>query len=93
MILNYQKPKLRPAQLREIARRVKDDFGAPGTVADEILFYAMDFNVIKMLRQIQKIWDHYWLSLHFADLVYAGGVFSSVPDVLVDLRYFKSNIF
>lgn len=90
MLINYQCPTIRPSAIKGYARKVVSDMGLNDDLEtrDVILFHAMEYDIVNVLKEIQSVWNNPWFSTHFVDLIYAGGKFSDVTDVRIDYRYF-----
>lgn len=88
MLINYCFPVIRPSALKGYARKVVDDLGLSENLEprDLILFHAMEYDIVSVLKEIQTVWNNPWFSTHFVDLIFAGGKFSDVTDVRVDYR-------
>ncbi|CAL8074411.1 unnamed protein product [Orchesella dallaii] len=86
MLINYRFPVVRPSALKGYARKVVTEFGLGDSLEprDIILFHAMEYDIVNVLKEIQTVWNNPWYSIHFVDLIFAGGKFSEVTDVRID---------
>lgn len=86
MMINYRFPVIRPSALKGYARKVVSDLGLNDSLEsrDLILFYAMEYDIVNVLKEIQSVWNNPWFSTHFVDLIYGGGKFSEVTEVRMD---------
>lgn len=88
MYINYRCPTIRPSALKGYARKVVGEMGLNESLEarDMVLFHAMEYDIVNVLKEIQLVWNNPWFSTHFVDLIFAGGKFSDVTDVRIDYR-------